>query len=412
MIDLAELTIDRTRGIKEVYKALEIVSNFIKKNKLIVYGGMAIDAALRLKGSKIYEDYEIPDYDFYSPNNVIDSYEIFKQVSNLKIASVSVLPAYHPETMRVRFNHIYFIADLTYVSPRLYQFNLLSSINYEGILYRCPYWQYSDQCRAMSYPFEIVGPMPTILHRFKKDMTRFIALYESYPADESNIKKLAKNLNVTIKPYNFEDKSLKSNAFKDAITTGIGAYYVYKCINEGKPMPNTYTGKPSVITYENLEKMIKLPGNMVVGRYLDNGIYYVLPENETGFHEINGIKITTIQFTIIYFYSLMLKEYKSPKKQSNNDSSAVYMGIYFDLLRIMYEEWTKPEVNPIFLPSLNVVGQKAINRIEKYIEENPDQRFNIKPPQFHYLVNEDNKDKIDIPKTPEQYKYPDVYDLD
>ena len=54
-------------------RALEIVRAFIVERGLVLYGGTAIDRALRLKGSKLYPDEERPDYDVYSPRNVDDA---------------------------------------------------------------------------------------------------------------------------------------------------------------------------------------------------------------------------------------------------------------------------------------------------------------------------------------------------
>ena len=56
--------------------ALGLVKKYIMHNKLIIVGGMAIDLSLRLKGSKLYEDDVLPDYDFYSPQHHVDAYPI------------------------------------------------------------------------------------------------------------------------------------------------------------------------------------------------------------------------------------------------------------------------------------------------------------------------------------------------
>ena len=47
-----------------VDRALDIVREFIVERGLILFGGTAIDYALRLKGSKIYPDEQRPDFDF------------------------------------------------------------------------------------------------------------------------------------------------------------------------------------------------------------------------------------------------------------------------------------------------------------------------------------------------------------
>src|SRR5688500_11632394 len=62
----------------DLVRAIEIVKKFITDHELIIYGGSAIDYALRLKGDKIYDDktLAVPDLDFYSPTNVEHSYQL------------------------------------------------------------------------------------------------------------------------------------------------------------------------------------------------------------------------------------------------------------------------------------------------------------------------------------------------
>ena len=49
-----------------IIAALEHVRKFIIAEKLVIYGGQAIDYALRIKGEKIYSDHELPDFDVFS----------------------------------------------------------------------------------------------------------------------------------------------------------------------------------------------------------------------------------------------------------------------------------------------------------------------------------------------------------
>jgi hypothetical protein len=56
----------------DVMKATQIVRDFIISRERILYGGTAIDYALRLKGEKIYPDdrLDAPDFDFFSPTHI------------------------------------------------------------------------------------------------------------------------------------------------------------------------------------------------------------------------------------------------------------------------------------------------------------------------------------------------------
>ncbi len=60
----------------EVKKLLKIVTDFIKRKGLVVYGGTALNALLP-ENDKFYNySEEIPDYDFFSPNAQQDAMEL------------------------------------------------------------------------------------------------------------------------------------------------------------------------------------------------------------------------------------------------------------------------------------------------------------------------------------------------
>ena len=63
---------------------------------------MAIDYAMRLKGSKLYDDDVLPDYDCYSPNHHYDAYKIAELLMSSGLKNITVINANHTSTMRVR----------------------------------------------------------------------------------------------------------------------------------------------------------------------------------------------------------------------------------------------------------------------------------------------------------------------
>ena len=70
----------------QLEKALQTVNQYIKDNNLIVYGGLAIDIALKLAGHiGIYKDNVVPDYDVYSDD--LFTYIKYEWVINDYIAS-------------------------------------------------------------------------------------------------------------------------------------------------------------------------------------------------------------------------------------------------------------------------------------------------------------------------------------
>ena len=62
--------------VDELKKVNRVVLDFIKKKKLVLYGGTAINEILKLKKDSIYSAGELPDYDFFSIDSNRDSMEL------------------------------------------------------------------------------------------------------------------------------------------------------------------------------------------------------------------------------------------------------------------------------------------------------------------------------------------------
>jgi hypothetical protein len=156
-------------------KALEHVRHFIVQHKLILVGGMAVDAALRLKGTKLYDDDEIPDYDFYSPKNAEHAYLLGSELCK-NYPDVDVITAFHTTTMRVRVDGNV-VADITYMPPKV--FERIRTLEYKGVLIVHPWMVMLDQFRSLSTPYEN-PPNEVIFERWNKDVKRFNLLHQAY----------------------------------------------------------------------------------------------------------------------------------------------------------------------------------------------------------------------------------------
>jgi hypothetical protein len=176
-----------------VEEIIEVLKAYIKEAGLIIYGGLAIDYALRLKGDKLYPDDLLQvDYDFYSPNNIVDSYTlaeaflgvVTKQVGTEAAEGVRAIGGMHFKTMRVDIRDNHFIADITYVPPSL--FKLLPTLEHEGIKIIHPDFQRLDIHHALSFPYDY-PPTEVITNRWKKDLTRFQLLEKYYPVGEGGV---------------------------------------------------------------------------------------------------------------------------------------------------------------------------------------------------------------------------------
>jgi hypothetical protein len=158
--------------------SLDTVLEYILKQDLLIVGGMSIDYALKAVGEELYGPYEIPDYDVIDPNNVIHANEIAKIICSKGIEDVSVMPAVHKETVRVKVKG-YTVFDSTYVEKDLY--DRIPSLVYNKVRFIHPNYQLIDQYKSLAYSWQITGPDFNIFNRMKKDITRKQMLEDAYP---------------------------------------------------------------------------------------------------------------------------------------------------------------------------------------------------------------------------------------
>lgn len=165
---------------EDIQHAIDIVKDFIVRHRLIIYGGTAIDYALRLRGDKIYPDdmLKIPDLDFYSPQNVEHAYTLADALYHAGFTSARVINAMHIKTMRVDVVDGHFIADMTYIPPAV--FATLPYIEYEGMRCIHPDFQRADLHSSLSFPYDN-APREVIFDRWQKDIKRFNKLNALYP---------------------------------------------------------------------------------------------------------------------------------------------------------------------------------------------------------------------------------------
>lgn len=178
------LTIKKSLYYNDLIRALNIVEKFVKREELMLVGGIAIDLALKAKQQKgIYTDEVLPDYDVFSNNHFQDAYKVAEWLARSGFKDISVINALHPSTVKVRIKMIA-IMDITYIPE-----NILKNIPYiwhKGFKIVHPHYQFISQHRSVFLPFEN-PPSETILFRLKKDLERYDLLYEQYPLRKLNL---------------------------------------------------------------------------------------------------------------------------------------------------------------------------------------------------------------------------------
>ncbi len=171
----------RSPFYNDIKNALEVVKAFIKAKGRILYGGMAIDYALKkATGTGIYPDEQLPDFDFYSPTYLEDSCELADALVDLGFEDVRAINAIHTSTRRVMINHLNTVADIGYIDQDTY--DKIPYLEYEGLRFVHPTYQKQDMMRACSFPYDD-PPNEVIRHRLSKDVKRFALLEEAYPIE-------------------------------------------------------------------------------------------------------------------------------------------------------------------------------------------------------------------------------------
>ncbi|MDE2099322.1 MAG: hypothetical protein KGL39_18860 [Patescibacteria group bacterium] len=170
---------DADAGMQD--RALAIVRDFIIERKLIVFGGLSIDFALRLKGARLYPDEERPDYDCLSPNSVDDAYDLADILQRAGFWNVSAIRAIHIQTMKVRTDFVV-VADIGFAPREIY--DRLPVVVWNGMRALHPNYQRMDMHLSFCYPFD-GAPREAVFHRWlKKDFKRYNMLAKHYPAPE------------------------------------------------------------------------------------------------------------------------------------------------------------------------------------------------------------------------------------
>lgn len=187
--DLTQLTaaydmipIKRDPMFEDLIKATEIVREFVIRNGLIIYGGTAIDMALRLCGDKIYDDdmLQVPDLDFYSPNSIEHSYELADILYAAGFTEVRSINAIHFTARKVDIGDNHFVADIAYMPASI--FERLPTLVFGGMKIIHPTFQRIDMHSAFSFPYAN-APGEVVFQRWRKDFKRFWKLNAKYPVD-------------------------------------------------------------------------------------------------------------------------------------------------------------------------------------------------------------------------------------
>tara|TARA_B110000259_G_scaffold188462_1_gene247728 strand:+ start:16985 stop:18265 length:1281 start_codon:yes stop_codon:yes gene_type:complete len=109
-------------------KIFEIVEQFIKTKKLILYGGYALNLILPIN-KKIYRDYTCADFDCYSYSAKIDAILLAKKLKKMKYKLIKVKLAKHENTYKLYVGTLN-VLDITQLDKKIFDI-FLKIHNYE-----------------------------------------------------------------------------------------------------------------------------------------------------------------------------------------------------------------------------------------------------------------------------------------
>lgn len=230
--DYVKYLLTKQNDFKNIEKGLILTEGFIKQKDLVLVGGMTIDFLLKMKNKQIYNEDVIPDYDFVTNQNVHNAFELAHILCMNNLPKISAIVATHKSTMRVRVDQNV-VADITYVPENIFTIIKRSSISYNGFNIFHPLFQYLDQYRALSFPFENF-PRPVFLNRWQKDIKRHKLLFENFPPTIYNMERFVTNQSFNFFKEEIEKKELPniiklpiSLLSRNFILNGWAAYSYY-----------------------------------------------------------------------------------------------------------------------------------------------------------------------------------------
>jgi hypothetical protein len=157
----------------EIKKMIQIVEDFLEKKKLICYGGTAINNILPKEVQFYNKDYQIPDYDFFSPNAMEDAKELADIFFKEGYEDVEAKSGVHEGTYKVYVNFIP-MADVTQLHKELFNILQKEAVKVAGIYYAPPNYLRMGMYLELSRPAGDIS-------RWEKVLKRLNLLNEYHP---------------------------------------------------------------------------------------------------------------------------------------------------------------------------------------------------------------------------------------
>lgn len=227
-VDEAETRVSKKMAQSDFIKDINlIVENFIRTNKLICYGGTAINNILPVEDQFYNKDVDIPDYDFFSTDPVKHAKELADIYIKQGYSDVEAKSGVHHGTYKVFVNFIP-VADITLLDNEIFKSLNKEAIKVNGILYSPPNFLRMGMYLELSRPAGDVS-------RWEKVLKRLILLNKNYPLNNERCDLLDFQRDFEGDPQ--EEKKLYFTVRDSIIDQGLVFFGGYASTLYGKYMP-------------------------------------------------------------------------------------------------------------------------------------------------------------------------------
>jgi len=149
---------------EEIKKILNIIEKFLRKNKLVCYGGTAVNEILPKEAQFYNRDIEIPDYDFYSSEAMNDAKKLADIYYKAGYTEVEAKAGVHFGTYKVFVNFIP-IADITQLHKNIFKTIYKEAITINGIKFAPPNFLRMNMYLELSRPAGDVSRWEKVLKK-------------------------------------------------------------------------------------------------------------------------------------------------------------------------------------------------------------------------------------------------------
>ena len=279
-----------------------IINDYISKNELICYGGMAINNIIPESSERFYDEVDIPDYDCFTPNAIKDA-KLLSQLLRTNYENVEVKSAMFKGTYKIFVNFIP-IVDLTQIEYNLFEKIKQTSLKIKDIYYASPNYLRMNIHLELSRPLGDVSRWIKIYQRldllnkyhpyiYNKNINKTIVKYTKY----NNLIELCKKW-VILGEY-----AMKYFKFPLKYKSNSNIFILADSLDEIKDALS-HDFKYTIVSYSN-----KFINNLYEFKFMEESLLYVFITNSCqSYNQIkengNIVKIANIDTMLMLYYAL------------------------------------------------------------------------------------------------------------